>query len=64
MQLDLDKQSYSKLEEDLVASQNQIHQLKVLENKLCQQLSEAEDQVLRKEKELASAEKLMDVSIL
>ena len=52
MQLDLDKQSYSKLEEDLVASQNQIHQLKVLENKLCQQLSEAEDQVLRKEKRI------------
>jgi hypothetical protein len=57
----LGKQSYSKLEEDLVASQNQIHQLQVAENKLCQQLSETEKEVLSKEKELASAEKLMEV---
>lgn len=63
MELELSKQSNGKMEEDLISSQNQVQQVQVAMKKLEHKVDELEQEMLAKEKELASTEKLLEVNI-
>lgn len=51
------------MEEELISAQNQKQQLQLMEKQSLQKISELEDTVLTKEKQLASTEKLLEVLV-
>jgi len=59
--LEISKECNGKLEDTLLSCQNQIQQLQASERQLQSNISEMEYEVLAKDKELASMEKLMEV---
>lgn len=63
MELDLNKQSKNKLEEELLSKQSQIQQIQFSERQLNNKVSEFEYEVLAKEKQLAASEKLLEVRV-
>ena len=51
------------MEENLSSAQNHIQQLQIIERKIQDKIAEVEYELMTKEKELASSEKLIEVCI-
>lgn len=63
MDLELNKQSKDKLEEELLSKQRQIQQIQFSEKQLNGKVTELEYEILSKEKQLAASDKLLEVRL-